>query len=74
MHLIPTWIVLIVLLLAWRWEWIGAVLFIALGVFYIVVTATRFHWAAYVTISGSLFLVGGLFLANWIHREELRAR
>ena len=24
-HLIPTWILIALLILAWRWEWIGAV-------------------------------------------------
>ncbi len=35
-HLIPAYIVIAVLLLAWRREWIGAILFTALAVFYIV--------------------------------------
>jgi drug/metabolite transporter (DMT)-like permease len=35
-HLIPTYIVLIVLAVSWRWEWVGAAMFTALGVLYIV--------------------------------------
>ena len=35
MHLIPVYMVIAALLVAWRWEWVGAVLFIALGVLYI---------------------------------------
>lgn len=31
MHLIPTAIVLVALAMAWRWPWIGAILFMALG-------------------------------------------
>ncbi len=73
-HLVPVYLVLGVLALAWRWEWIGAAFFTALAVFYLVMTAGREHWAAYVTISGSLFLVGGLFLLNWIYRSQLRAQ
>jgi hypothetical protein len=37
MHLIPTIIVVFMLLIAWRWEWIGGILFIALGMLYIIV-------------------------------------
>jgi hypothetical protein len=30
-HLFPTFIVAISLVIAWRWEWVGAILFIALA-------------------------------------------
>ncbi len=72
MHLIPTWIVLVVLAFCWRWEWIGGILFPALGVFYLITFWGRFHWTVYVVISGPLFLLSLLFLANWWYRAELR--
>jgi len=72
MHLIPTWIVLIVLAISWRWEWVGAVLFAALGVFYLVTSWGRVHWSAYLVISGPLFLVGTLFLIDWLYQARLR--
>jgi hypothetical protein len=73
-HLIPVYIVVIVLVVAWRWEWVGAVLFPALGIFYIVWMWGRFPVVTYVSMSGPLFLIGVLFLLNWIYREELRTR
>ena len=72
MHLIPTAVILIVLAISWRWEWVGGILFIALGVLYLVMSWGRFHWSAYLLISGPLFLVGVLFLVNWLYRAELR--
>jgi len=72
MHLIPTAIVLLFLLLAWRWEWTGAVFFTALAVLYLVAFPGRVHWSAYALISGPLFLLGMLFLLNWVFRAELR--
>lgn len=72
-HLIPTGIILIVLAISWRWEWVGGVLFIALGVLYLVMFGGRFHWSAYLVMSGPLFLMGVLFLINWLYRAELRA-
>jgi len=72
-HLIPTWIVLAVLFLAWRREWVGGLLFGALGAAYLIQAWGRFHWSAYLCISGPLFLVGVLFFLNWIYRKELRA-
>jgi hypothetical protein len=65
MHLIPTAILLIVLAMAWRWEWIGGILFIALGVLYMVMSWGRADWSASLILSGPLFIVGILFLASW---------
>ena len=73
-HLIPTGVILIVLAISWRWEWVGGILFIALGVLYMVMFRGRAHWSAYLVISGPLFLVGVLFLINWLYRAELRTQ
>jgi hypothetical protein len=72
MHLIPTWILLILLALSWRWEWVGAVAFPALGIFYLVNFWGRFHWSAYALISGPLILLGVLFLLSWRQRRGVR--
>ena len=72
-HLIPTWIVLIVLALSWRREWVGGILFTALGALYLIKFWGRFHWSAYVCIAGPLFLVGVLFFLSWLSRRDLRA-
>ena len=74
LHLIPTYIMVIVLVISWRWEWVGAVSFSALGVFYVVLFWGRFPLPVYFTIAGPLFLMGVLFLFNWIYRAQLRTR
>jgi MFS family permease len=74
MHLIPTGVILIVLAISWRWEWVGGILFTALGVLYLVMFWGRFHWSAYLLISGPLLLVGILFLINWLYRARLRTQ
>jgi len=74
LHLVPTFIVVIGLIIAWRWEWVGAVLFNALAVFYVVWAWGRFPLGAYLSISGPLVLIGVLFLLNWIYRAQLRTR
>ena len=72
-HLIPTGIILIALLVSWRWEWMGAIAFTALGVVYIVIFRDQeFSWSVYVMMSGPLFLLGVLFLINWLCRRQLR--
>lgn len=75
MHLVPTFVLVAILLLAWRWPWIGGVGFTAMGMLYIWFLAHRFgrfHWDWLALIGGPVFLVGGLFLANWLWRRELR--
>jgi hypothetical protein len=72
MHLIPTFLILVVLAVSWRWEWVGGVLFTALALLYLVLFWGRFHWSAYAMISGPLCLVGVLFLLNWVWRADLR--
>ena len=74
LHLVPTFIVVIALLIGWRWEWVGAALFGAFAVCYVVWTWGRFPLVTYLSISGPLALVGVLFLLNWIYRAQLRMR
>jgi len=73
-HLSPACIVAIALSIAWRWEWLGAPLFITLAVLYLVWAWGRFHWVFYLAISGPLFSAGLLFLLNWAYRAQLRAK
>jgi hypothetical protein len=80
MHLIPSFVLIAVLVLAWRWEWIGAALYAAAGLLYVmwvvsmsrpVPPAMRLIWI--LTIAGPAFVIAGLFLANWLKRGDLRA-
>jgi hypothetical protein len=80
MHLIPSFVLIAVLVLAWRWEWIGAALYAAAGLMYVmwvvsmsrpVPPAMRLIWI--LMIAGPAFVIAGLFLANWLKRGDLRA-
>jgi len=64
MHLLPTLVILVVLGIAWRWEWTGGFLFVALGVLYITLFWEPSNLPAYLVISGPLFLTGILFLLD----------
>ena len=72
MHLIPNFIVAAILVVAWKREWIGALLFFGLGIFYIGMTWGRMHWSAHLGIGGPLLLMGILFQLNWAYREQFR--
>jgi len=69
-HLIPSLLVLTVVAVAWKFEWIGAIAFIGLAVLYAVSVNGRLDWI--IVISGPLALVGVLFLVSyWRHRVNL---
>jgi len=56
MHLIPTVIFLVILGIAWRWDRIGGILFILLGLLYIILFWDPDQLPAYLLISGPLLL------------------
>ena len=60
-HLIPTYIVIAVLLIAWKWELVGGILFILVGASYLVWTHIS-HWTAFLLIGGPPVLIGILFI------------
>lgn len=79
MHLTPVFVLIAVLLLAWRWEWVGAALYAAAGMLYVMQVLSRplrpaikLNWI--LTIAGPTFVIAALFLANWLKRGQLRAR
>jgi len=72
MHLIPSFVLIAMLVLAWRWEWIGAVVSAVLGGLFLWWNFTYRHNtpAAVVVIAGPLFLTAGLYLLSWARRPE----
>jgi hypothetical protein len=72
-HLVPVFILLIGLALAWRWEWVGALCFLGFAVWYLVTFWGQFPFSVYLLMAGPAFLVGVLFLIDWLYRAQLRA-
>ncbi len=64
MHLIPSIIALVALIVAWRYEYVGGIVFIALGTGYILMVWGSFLLVTYIVISGPAIIVGILFLLN----------
>lgn len=73
MHLLPVGVLVIGLIFAWRWEWVGAVLFLGFGIWYLATAWGHFPLVVYGVIAGPAFLVGILFLIDWLYRTELRS-
>lgn len=64
MHMIPTLIVLIILIISWRWSRIGGILWILIGIYYVIMTGGREHFVTYLVmtlpaiVTGTLFFIG----------------
>ncbi|RJR32147.1 hypothetical protein C4569_00320 [Candidatus Parcubacteria bacterium] len=73
MHNVPTFVLLLILIIAWKKEIVGAVFFALAGLFYIGfvlwnMISTGFEWyylAWILQISGVPFLIAYLFWLNW---------
>ncbi|MFQ5767430.1 MAG: hypothetical protein ACE5ID_05540 [Acidobacteriota bacterium] len=51
-------------MVAWRFERVGGLIYLALALFYILWAWGRFSFSAYLAISGPLALIGLLFLVG----------
>jgi hypothetical protein len=71
-HLIPVYLILIALAIAWRWERVGSILFVALGALYMITAWGQFPWSVYLVVAGPAFLIGILFLVDWFYRTEMQ--
>lgn len=73
MHLIPVYVLLIGVALGWRWEWLGAATFLGFCVWYVISMGSGNPFSIYLIIVGPPFVIGMLFLLNWLNRPRLHA-
>jgi len=69
-HLAPAFFIVFILLISWKREWIGGIVYTILGVLYLVFEWNKFDWMAYVFISGPLFFLGILYFISWGQRKK----
>jgi hypothetical protein len=72
-HMIPTAALLAAVAAAWRWEWIGAAVFIGAAALYAMSIAPR-HLDWILVISGPLLVVGASYAWSWLYHDELRTK
>lgn len=76
MHNIPVLVLLIVLLVSWKYEIVWGITFILAGLLYIVTVLLMrkpFEWymlSWFIQISGVAFLIGILFLIGWFKKKK----
>lgn len=69
-HLIPNLVLILILIVAWKHEWVGTIAFVVAGIVYIIMFWGKFPVATYLIISGPLFLIGIMFWLNWMDRKK----
>jgi hypothetical protein len=65
LHLLPTAVVLFIVVVAYNRPLIGAIVFLVLGVMYIITSWASMHWTAHVLIAGPLILLSALYITYW---------
>ena len=65
LHLIPTAVVLFIVVVAFNRPLIGIIIFLVLGLMYIITGWTSMHWTAHVLIAGPLLLLSALYITAW---------
>ena len=70
MHNVPTFILIGVLLIAWKWNFIGGILYVLLGLFYILMMRGDVDLIVFLMIPGVVFLVGVLFMINHVWKVK----
>jgi hypothetical protein len=71
MHLIPTFLLIGVTIIAWKHDLVGAIAYFILGFGYILMVGFDRPWSWYAFISGPAFLVGILFLISWFQKKKI---
>lgn len=75
MHNIPALILLVVLLISWKYEIVGGIAFILAGLLYIVLLMRNpFEWYMLfwaLQIAGPAFFIGILFLIGWFKKKKI---
>jgi len=69
-HLIPTFLIIIILILSWKRTWIGGISYILIGIAYIIWSSQTGRGSQIIYIP--LFLVGILFLTSWFLRKKIK--
>ncbi len=77
MHNIPVFILTILLIISWRYEIVGGIVFILAGILYVTMLVINilmnppYQWYMLswsITIAGPAFFIGILFLITWFNK------
>jgi len=64
---LPSFVLLFILLVAWRWEVAGGIFYLVVGAIYMIVAWGNTNPVAHLLVSGLALVTGILFVANKIY-------
>jgi hypothetical protein len=73
-HLIPTFILIAVIVLSWKYPLTGGLFFLAAGFFYLSQAWGNFQMLTYLIMVGPVWLIGLLFIVEFILSKKLRLK
>jgi hypothetical protein len=71
MHLLPSLVLFIFIIIAWKYDLIGTAVFLFVAVSYVAMVGTHHHWSWYASISGPSVIIGILYFISWLQRRKL---
>lgn len=69
-HMLPSFVLAVLIGIAWRYELVGAITFISFAVGYIWMVGLDRPWSWYTAISGPAAIVGILFFMSWMQKKK----
>jgi len=72
MHMIPSILLLLALIIAWRWEKIGSIIYLGLGIFYILETWGKIHWSGIILIASPVLIIAILFAVSGFQKIKIK--
>lgn len=69
-HLIPSFVLLIVTIVAWKYDLVGAVAFLGVSIGYVLMVGFDRPWSWYAGISGPALVVGVLYVLSWLQKRK----
>ena len=70
MHLLPSFVLLGVIIISWKYDLVGAIAFLASAAFYVFMVGFDRPWSWYAFISGPAAITGILFLTSWLWKRR----
>lgn len=71
-HLLPSLILLGAIIVAWKYDLVGALMFLGFAVFYVLMVGPGRPWSWYAGISLPSAIVGMLYLTRWYLQRSRR--
>jgi hypothetical protein len=74
MHLLPALALLLVTVIAWKYDLVGTIFFFGFAVWYIWMAGFDKPWTWYAVIASPAVIVGLLYLASWRQKRKNKTR